>query len=410
MSLPIVPDYDNGDADDDSLYSIISTSPGLDTATSPSEYGHDDVDDDFEQFSLDGDGIGDGDGVNSEISCGCSTSVTPSAYEDEVAYGRRYHGFRKGRYPLPNDDLEQRREETNHALMLELTVCVLAFFGTRVNIRGIFLDSCQTIEFRELMATQGGRLFYSDIGKYPHKIIDIGTGTGTWAIDVADQYPSASVVGTDLSPIQPKWVPVNVRMYVDDCEEPDWLHGSNFDMVHFRGMAGTLRDLDRMLNRTYPHVRDGGWVEFHEFIPQILCDDGTMSEEDPVRIFFDASTQGLRTFGGEPLRALNLEETLVGAGFTNIHVITKKVPIAAWPRDKHLKTVGMFTRAVILDSLGALAAKPLAALGIPSEDRRALVTQVKRSLNDRRIHRYMKFVICYGQKKENSESASPPLQ
>lgn len=188
MSLPIVPDYDNGDADDDSLYSIISTSPGLDTATSPSEYGHDDVDDDFEQFSLDGDGIGDGDGVNSEISCGCSTSVTPSAYEDEVAYGRRYHGFRKGRYPLPNDDLEQRREETNHALMLELTVCVLAFFGTRVNIRGIFLDSCQTIEFRELMATQGGRLFYSDIGKYPHKIIDIGTGTGMPFFFVAGVY------------------------------------------------------------------------------------------------------------------------------------------------------------------------------------------------------------------------------
>lgn len=154
-------------------------------------------------------------------------------------------------------------------------------------------------------------------------------------------------------------------------------------------------------NSANRHVRDGGWVEFHEFIPQILCDDGTMSDEDPLRIFMDASAQGLRTFGGEPLRALNLEDALVGAGFTNIHVITKKVPIAAWPRDKHLKTVGMFTRAVILDSLGALAAKPLAALGIPSEDRRALVTQVKRSLNDRRIHRYMKCVICYGQKQES---------
>ncbi|KAG5928830.1 hypothetical protein E4U42_007943 [Claviceps africana] len=369
MSLPTWPKYDNGDADDDSIYSVLSTSPDLDTATSPSEFGHDDADDDFEQFSLDGDGISDSDsdGVDSEISCGCSTSVTPSAYEDEVAHGRRYHGFRRGRYPLPNDDLEQRREETNHALMLELT---------------------------------GGRLFYSDIGKHPQKIIDIGTGTGTWAIDVADQYPSASVIGTDLSPIQPRWVPVNVRMYVDDCEEPDWLHGSNFDLVHFRGMAGTLRDLDRMLKRTYLHVRGGGWVEFHEFIPQILCDDGTMSDEDPLRIFMDASAQGLRTFGGEPLRALNLEDALVGAGFTNIHVITKKVPIAAWPRDKHLKTVGMFTRAVILDSLGALAAKPLAALGISSEDRRALVTQVKRSLNDRRIHRYMKCVICYGQKQE----------
>ena len=127
-----------------------------------------------------------------------------------------------------------------------------------------------------------------------------------------------------------------------------------------------------------------------------------MGEDDALRLFFDAAVQGLQTFGGEPLRALHLEEALVGAGFTNIHVITKKVPIAAWPRDKHLKTVGMFTRAVILDSLGALAAKPLAALGVSQADRRALVTQVKRSLNDRRIHRYMKCVICYGQKREDT--------
>lgn len=127
MSAPTWPEHGNGYADDDSIDSVLSTSPGLDTAaTSPSEFGHDDGDDDgdddIEQFPLEDDGIGDGDGVSSELSCGCSTSVTPSAYEDEFAHGRRYHGFRRGRYPLPNDDLEQRREETNHALMLELTV------------------------------------------------------------------------------------------------------------------------------------------------------------------------------------------------------------------------------------------------------------------------------------------------
>jgi len=50
----------------------------------------------------------------------------------------------------------------------------------------------------------------------------VGTGTGSWAIDVGEQYPSAhgktqrppeqalltqvlSVVGIDLSPIQPAW-------------------------------------------------------------------------------------------------------------------------------------------------------------------------------------------------------------
>jgi len=39
----------------------------------------------------------------------------------------------------------------------------------------------------------------------PQRILDIGTGTGIWAIDVADEYPMAEVIGTDLSPIQPRW-------------------------------------------------------------------------------------------------------------------------------------------------------------------------------------------------------------
>jgi methylase of polypeptide subunit release factors len=34
--------------------------------------------------------------------------------------------------------------------------------------------------------------------KDPQRILDIGTGTGIWAIDAADRYPMAEVIGTDL--------------------------------------------------------------------------------------------------------------------------------------------------------------------------------------------------------------------
>jgi hypothetical protein len=35
---------------------------------------------------------------------------------------------------------------------------------------------------------------------------------------VGDQFPAANILGVDLSPIQPEWVPPNVRFMVDDVE------------------------------------------------------------------------------------------------------------------------------------------------------------------------------------------------
>jgi hypothetical protein len=64
-------------------------------------------------------------------------------------------------------------------------------------------------------------------------------------------FPSATVTGIDLSPIQPIWTPSNVKFLVDDAED-DWLNGSDFDLVHFRTMSAVLKNVPKMIQMTYP--------------------------------------------------------------------------------------------------------------------------------------------------------------
>jgi hypothetical protein len=88
-------------------------------------------------------------GYESDSASRASTSICSTVRDYEFENNRRYHRFQEGRYQFPNDEPEQEREDMKHAMIVHL---------------------CQ------------GKLHYAPL-ESPQKILDVGTGTGIWAID-----------------------------------------------------------------------------------------------------------------------------------------------------------------------------------------------------------------------------------
>ena len=139
------------------------------------------------------------------------------------------------------------------------------------------------LQYHALRLAFGDKLFFAPLDDNPSHILDIGTGTGIWAIDVAKYLPNTQVVGTDLSPIQSKLVPPSVRFVVEDADQPWTFPVNHFDLVHARIMNAFLQDWDHYMEQSFRHLKPGGWVECHELSVGVQSDDGTLPEESYVR-------------------------------------------------------------------------------------------------------------------------------
>lgn len=105
----------------------------------------------------------------------------------------------------------------------------------------------------------GGRLCLAPLDKESAlDVLDIGTGTGIWAVEFAREYPNAQIVGTDISLIQPtEAIPANVKFEREDSEE-EWVFDRNFDFIHWRLMMTCFRDFKAMIQKVFDQLKPGG--------------------------------------------------------------------------------------------------------------------------------------------------------
>ncbi|EEY24012.1 UMTA [Verticillium alfalfae VaMs.102] len=129
----------------------------------------------------------------------------------------------------------------------------------------------------------GDKLYEAPIDE-PKRVLDVGTGTGIWAIDVADAHPAAEVTGFDISPIQPFWVPPNCKFHIDDAQL-EWTYPpASFDLIHIRALYGSIADWPKLYGEAFKALKPGGYLENFEFTIS-LCSDAPSVRDDPKHVF-----------------------------------------------------------------------------------------------------------------------------
>ncbi|KAK7398011.1 hypothetical protein QQX98_012619 [Neonectria punicea] len=231
------------------------------------------------------------------------------------------------------------------------------------------------------------QLFQAPINETSPLILDIGAGTGTWAVNMADNYPSAKVYGTDINAIQPKRIPPNCSFFVEDAQL-EWMFSSDaFDFVHIRALYGAIDDWAKLYRQAYKVLAPGGWLEHFEF-------DITLS------IMFEATDRIGKTarIGMDG----NMRKHMEKAGFVDIVEKTYKMPCGEWARDPKLKSIGLINRLILTESLeGTILFLLREVLAWEFTDIRQFVERMRSALQDTDLRSYCIMTNVYARKPDS---------
>ncbi|RDL31152.1 S-adenosyl-L-methionine-dependent methyltransferase [Venustampulla echinocandica] len=286
------------------------------------------------------------------------TSISSSILKHRVENGRTYHAYKDGKYLYPNDESENDRLDLQHHIY-------------------------------SLM--NGGKLFTCPIAKDKsiHRVLDVGTGTGIWAMDYGDEHPEATVFGVDLSPIQPTFLPPNVIFQIDDIEEP-WAYSQKFDFIYARMMTGSLSNWPKFFDSAYENITPGGYIELTDVTLPIGCDDGTLTPDHALHQWSELILSASVKIGRPINSAKSYKAQMEHAGFTGIHETADLWPTNKWPKDPNYKELGLWNCENLTQGLSGLSMALLTRVHNWSmEEVEAFLVNVRKELKDPKIHSYL---------------------
>ncbi|KAG8701072.1 hypothetical protein FRC09_005575 [Ceratobasidium sp. 395] len=164
-------------------------------------------------------------------------TISSANYFREV-YGRAYPLDENLPLTYPADEIEARRQEMQHVALKAL-------------VRGNYIGPVQQVLKPR---TDGTR----------PRILDMRTGDGTWAQEMATEFPHCDITSVDIAPMTTHAPRPNISFEIYDLyagvAEPD----ESFDYVSCRHLQLIVKEYDRLIFDLHRVLRPGGLISVCE--------------------------------------------------------------------------------------------------------------------------------------------------
>ena len=220
-----------------------------------------------------------------------------------------------------------------------------------------------------------GQLTLASIPKSVHRILDVGTGTGDWAIAAAERFPNAEVIATDITTVfQPSSAPPNLFFELDDAQD-EWNYAEPFDFIHIRGLMGAFADWGHIYSEADKYLNRGGSLEVADFGMIQL----TVEPADSRLRTWNATMKSACERSGSPIDMDHLRRSMFDStGLSVTKTKTFNVPLGTWCRDARKRVAGKMALIAALEGLEAMSLRLFTRhLNWKEEAVRELCEQVK---------------------------------
>ncbi len=257
------------------------------------------------------------------------------------------------------------------------------------------MGEVKRLDFQHFLLRNGLQGNYATPIGQPKSVLDVGCGTGRWAMEMATLFPNANVIGVDLVPTEEVTFGYGMERRPDNYVfvQGNVLEGlpfanASFDFIHERLLVAALPAArwPGVVNELVRVAVPGGWVELAECgVPQ----DGGQG----FMTLWGSWIELCKRRGIDFTMGYTIGDKLKAAGLANVQMRQVNFPMG-----RHGGRVGVASATDCL-AVGQALRAGVIGMGIYSEkDYDRIYAQADHEFKQARGRGYLPFYVAYGQR------------